>query len=108
MTPPTKEQAEWFVEQLKNLPCKYIHRLPDWMDMLTRAQEIITQCAEKEFPKFTLYDEEKCFILDIKCCADSWILISNDDDSIRLRMSPEKFEEFATGCNKIVEWLNEQ
>ena len=112
----TKEQAEWLIERFKEKHTKEFTYFV--VNGFEAAIEIINQCAEKEFPGFTvdLHDYEK----NIVGCIFLSDYIGADMRHVELRMRtpnkidswttlfPCEFKQFTEGCQKIVEWLNEQ
>lgn len=109
----SKEQADWLIESMKK------QRTDTYWNALIGPNEfqfmenIINQCTEKEFPAYRFQDKDACssFIdLSLFCPGGS---SSKPLIGIRLfegylNLYAEEFKDFTLGCQKIVEWIEEQ
>lgn len=111
----SKAQAQFLIEKLE---CSAISK-----DSYPSIRDIINQCTEKEFPGFCInvYEPneiEKNEIPDtitIKQYGDHSSAISfiysdrsGINQSFEFLIPIYKFSQFTEGCNKVVEYLNEQ
>lgn len=99
----TPEQADWLIETLNYFGNDDLIHITK-----TNLQEIINQCTEKEFPEFVMSitaGDKYCLSFEqfdkdgIKICCNKapW-----------LRFSFDEFKKFADGCNRIVQWLEQE
>lgn len=86
---------------------KQQREVPYWRSLIGPSEfkfmeSVIDFYTEKEFPELIMYTENNERIVEIEQ--------DKEDISIYcpLSLSPEQFKEFAAGCNKIAEWLEEQ
>lgn len=108
----TKEQAEWLIETARLHADSSTQRWEQVFSM-DRLQAIIDKCTEKEFPNYQFIDPDDCdFFVNIvlHCSGDV-----SSEPTVRigvcsgyLNLFASEFKKFTEGCNKIVEWLNEQ
>ena len=99
-----KEQAEWLIEKLNT---NYFKSTDDGTAAAIR--DIINQCTEKEFPSYFWADkddDDACIELSLFCETGNMIKVKIFESNLNLY--PKQFEAFTEGCNKIVEWLQEQ
>lgn len=70
----------------------------------------ISQCTEKEFPEYsgTWSCPNGGGILQLRTCINKRYIFLKQDDKYQLSMEQHEFKQFTEGCNKIVEWINEQ
>ena len=103
----TREQAAYLCNQLSN---RFPGGSSQTLCALLAIEEIIKQCTEQKFPEFEMLDDGND---EIKI-----ILLDNDGDKTDLtieisqppwsQFSPVKFKQFTLGCQKIVEWLEQE
>ncbi len=94
----TKEQSEWLIKEVNN-HTGYNVNLCEKALNFSAIERLINQCTEKEFPELEIESAIK-ISEGIKCVA-----METYGD---IRLSYEQFKQFTEGCNKIVEWLDEQ
>jgi len=103
----TKEQASsLYATLVKNVIC-YDDRSMLW---IKTVKDILDQHTEKEFPKFN--GSWSCpngggSVELHKSIGNTYIFIYQDGKYV-LSWQPHEFKQFTVGCNKIVEWLEEQ
>ena len=103
----TKDQAVLMIEEFSKA-----HKSNDWNGGLFIGDtiKIINQCTEKEFPHINMHwnrfgiDEA----LYIQQLGDFPYDILLETRNMSTYFNKEQFKQFTEGCNKIVEWINEQ
>jgi len=108
----TKEQAEWLIKSLE-LHMGRVYK-PDSNSEVVgwkKTLEIINQCTEKEFPKIDMNVIHPDFpgrqrISAQQAHFDKSICVCVD--GLNCFLTSEQFKQFTTGCQRIVEWLQEQ
>ena len=107
----TKDQADWLIKEVTS----HFQDDAGLCVAISDVKKLINQCTEKEFPRFEMSwkdrdDIENDVSIDIEECH------SGDEIVMRLKSSIDaypyftapSFMRFVDGCNKIVEWLEEQ
>lgn len=110
----SKEQRDWLIEKFRetnhmrfkagtNEDIRHSFILEE------DVKQIINQCTEKEFPEFHFLDRNEVPYSVGHAQFYKMVVISplNSLD-VTLAFRPEEFKQFTAGCNKIVEWLDEQ
>lgn len=108
----TKKQADWLIERIQ-------HDFGGWSGLpieqcMPDLKRCINQCTEKEFPEFNgeAEEDEICIVLSKYKTAPIRVAITiktnpdNDNDCVYFKA--HEFKQFTAGCNKVVEWLEEQ
>jgi len=103
----TKEQADWLIERFSKT--YWAQTQQGLLDQKT-IQDIITECTEKEFPRFDIKSGWQDEIVTIKQSqlSDDKTYIEIESTGCSSSFTRQQFKAFAYGCNKIVEWLDEQ
>ena len=98
----SKEQADWLIEHFENWK-----RLNMSVDV-DQIEKVIKECTEQPFPVFTIGSFLMGRLSVAECndlnCPGVVVFIEGGD---RFVMANDDFKKFAAGCNKIVEWINE-
>ncbi len=108
----TKQQAEWLIEKIRNEEDKYTMGCQKCNTRLSipSVVHVINQCTEKEFPDIDMawnrfgIDEA----LYIQQMGDEPYNILLGSKNMSTYFNKEEFKTFTDGCNKIVDWLEEQ
>lgn len=121
----SKEQAAWLIERFGkqrklDLVNKYSKQpFTEGYMSFDKIEEIINQCTEKEFPGFEMILPYWGNTHKYNVTLRSWISAYNkqeihlitgltEHETETACFSIEEFKQFTQGCNKIVEWLDEQ
>lgn len=127
----TKEQSDWLIKQLNqkaeyDLPDEDADSFDAFSDGLMAAEErvkrIINQCTEKKFPELKMLafapattnmfvdvpKDSKIEIIPHVVTKEPTLLLTNEGDIFGCRFTTNEFKRFTDGCNKIMEYLDEQ
>lgn len=88
----TKEQSQWLINIFNSKNAGIACMTP------TEVRETLRQCTEKEFPEYhtkNIHITKNYETIEIKGGAPNYAF------------TYEAFRQFASGCDKIVEYLNE-
>ena len=101
----TKEQAECVLEAMKKQRNEIYWKALIGPNEMAFMEKAITQCTEKEFPAFKKWNivinhhgvqKDICIEKVVDGKTEGWVLLTNNE-----------FREFTQGCQKIVDWLEE-
>lgn len=103
----TKEQAYELMSRISGV----FHSATEHPISLA-IQKVIDECTEKEFPELLVRSHVEGEWTKVSC----WETVkrlhicnnSNRGNQISIEFDVEQFKTFTEGCNKIVEWLDEQ
>lgn len=114
----SKEQAEWLCKKFDEVSVECDFYGPQVIGSALHeatVKRIINQCTEKEFPDFEFLFERKgellpsSFIVSLTPQDTLFICLGDDDGNFHhAHSSYNEFKQFTEGCNKIVEWIEEQ
>lgn len=106
----TKVQAYELIEKIQSQQVKAGHIGEECYAISSHyLREIINQCTEKEFPEFdgTWSSPDGQGMLRLEISVNKRYIYLKQNDKYQLSMQAKEFKEFTKGCNKIVEWLEE-
>ncbi len=112
-----EELAQWLIDKIDegDLACipttNFDATLAGVSHERARFRRLIKQCTEKEFPDFCCEAKMGGFIEVKNSGKDSIVLWMKDsvaDTYSNSLFTQIQFKQFTEGCQKIVEWLDEQ
>lgn len=104
----TKEQAEWLIENIRKGRTEQLFGRNAYHE--DTIMNTINQCAEKEFPEFEISLGAPWSVRLRNAGGITWIDTLKDGEvkQSSLSFEIEEFKQFTEGCNKMVEWLEDQ
>lgn len=115
----TKEQYEYVLEQIEHDSNSTITAVNDvddgarvYVQIMSRLKESLNKCTEKEFPEFLDEWGDGMTKLSLTNANTSFLPVKlalcDQSGEASIMLTAAELKRFVEGCNKIVEYLEEQ